>query len=161
MAGKSTSQSLARSPISELESHLGYWLRHVSNHVSGAFQKAVESQGVSLSECVALRQLYGAGDISQGELMASIGTTKGAVSKIVQRLESEGLLTRTVSAEDSRSWRLALTRSGRALVPRLAALADANDEAFFGHLDPSARAALIDTLKRIVTLRELKGIPTE
>ena len=161
MTGKSAAKSLAHPAVSNLESHLGFWLRYVSNHVSGAFQEAVESQGVSVSEWVALRQLYGAGDLSQGELMASLGMTKGAVSKIVQRLETGGLLTRTVAAEDSRSWRLALTKSGRALVPRLAALADANDEAFFGHLDPSVRADLIETMKSIVIARELKEIPTE
>ena len=36
---------------------------------------------------------------------------------------------------------LTLTRAGRALVPRLAALADANDEHFFGHLGAAERQA--------------------
>lgn len=147
--------------VSDLDAHLGFWLRYVSNHVSGAFQKGVEAEGVSVSEWVALRQIYKVGPIAQGGLVASLGMTRGAVSKIVTRLEDKGLATRTVSAEDSRSWLLELTRSGRELVPRLANVADQNDLAFFGHLDPGVRAAMIETLKGIVSVRELHEIPVD
>jgi DNA-binding MarR family transcriptional regulator len=146
---------------SELEAHLGFWLRYVSNHVSGAFQKAVEAQGVSVSEWVALRQLYGTGAASQGELMAALGMTRGAVSKIAKRLEDAKLLTRSDAPEDSRTWRLRLTPAGTALVPKLAALADANDAAFFGHLEPRVRDELVAMLKHIVELRRLNTVPTE
>ena len=38
-----------QSPPSHLTSHLGYWLRHVSNHVSQAFARKVEQQGVTVA----------------------------------------------------------------------------------------------------------------
>lgn len=147
--------------VSDLHSHLGFWLRYVSNHVSGAFQRSVEAQGVSVSEWVALRQILGAGPIAQGELVTSLGMTRGAVSKIVTRLEEKGLVTRTVAVEDSRSWKLDLTRSGRDLVPRLARIADQNDQAFFGHLDPGVRTAMTEALKGIVSMHALSGIPVD
>lgn len=153
--------SATQAPVSALESHLGFWLRYVSNHVSGAFQKAVEAQGVSVSEWVALRQLYGTGAASQGELMAALGMTRGAVSKIAKRLEDAGLLKRTDAPEDSRTWRLQLTPAGAALVPKLASLADANDAAFFGHLEPQVREQLVAMLQHIVKLRGLSAVPTE
>jgi hypothetical protein len=41
--------------VASLESHLGYWLRAVSNQVSGAFAARVETLGVSVAEWVVLR----------------------------------------------------------------------------------------------------------
>lgn len=33
-----------------LERHLGYWLRRVSNQVSGAFARALQERGLSVAE---------------------------------------------------------------------------------------------------------------
>ena len=44
--------------LSPLESHLGYWLRYVSNHVSHAFALKVAARGVTVAEWVVLRELY-------------------------------------------------------------------------------------------------------
>jgi hypothetical protein len=41
--------------VSQLEAHLGYWLRAVSNHVSHAFKMKVETHGVTVAEWVVLR----------------------------------------------------------------------------------------------------------
>src|SRR5262245_18934974 len=81
---------------SELESHLGYWLRFVSNHVSTAFAAKVEGAGASVSEWVVLRQLYGGELGAAGAIAEAIGMTKGAVSKIVARLEEKRLIERSV-----------------------------------------------------------------
>lgn len=151
----------ATQPVPGLESHLGFWLRLVSNSVSGEFRRRVEARGVTVSEWVVLRSLHGAGPTAQGELTQALGMTKGALSKIVARLEAAGLLARETAAGDARSWLLSLTAAGRRLVPGLAALADANDEAFFGHLGPDERKRLTATLREIVRLRGLRGVPTE
>jgi hypothetical protein len=39
---------------SELTAHLGYWLRFVSNHVSLAFARKLESRGVTVADWVVL-----------------------------------------------------------------------------------------------------------
>ena len=54
--------------ISALEDHLGYWLRYVSNHVSGAFAQALQERQVSVAEWVALRHIYSRERITPGEL---------------------------------------------------------------------------------------------
>lgn len=148
-------------PIAGLESHLGFWLRLVSNSVSGEFKRRVEARGVTVSEWVVLRRLHGAGPTAQGELMQALGVTKGALSKIVARLQGAGLLVRETSPGDARSWLLTLSAAGRRLVPELAALADENDLAFFGHLDATERARLIDAMREIARLRGLTGAALE
>ena len=42
---------------SELTTHLGYWLRLVSNHVSQAFARKLEGRGVTVAEWVVMRLL--------------------------------------------------------------------------------------------------------
>jgi DNA-binding MarR family transcriptional regulator len=152
---------VACSGISELESHLGFWVRYVSNHVSSRFQGSVEACGVSVSEWVALRQLFKTGACPPSELIETLGMTKGAVSKIVTRLQAKGLVERAAIGNDSRAQQVLLTKAGRKLVPTLASLADRNDEIFFGHLHPGKRDELMVILKKIVRLHQFQQVPVE
>jgi DNA-binding MarR family transcriptional regulator len=147
--------------VSDLKSHLGYWLRIVSNHVSGAFARKLEARDVLVAEWVMLRELYGDPSIGPSQFAEMLGMTRGGVSKLIDRLVEKGFLMRRVSDEDKRAQVLILTEAARALVPDLAALADANDAELFDHLDPEDRATLERILKGIVERRGLRTIPTE
>lgn len=109
----------------------------------------------------ALRQLYKDGASSAGALMDALGMTKGAVSKVVTRLQEKGLVERSVAGADRRAQQIVLTQAGRALVPALAALADENDAAFFGHLTPAQRRALVALMRNIVRTHGLTQLPVE
>jgi DNA-binding MarR family transcriptional regulator len=147
--------------ISSLDAHAGYWLRWVSNHVSHAFKLKVEAHGVTVAEWVVLRQLFDAGETHPSQLAGSLGMTRGAISKLVDRLVAKGHVVRAAGEDDRRYQTVKLASSGRKLVPTLAALADQNDAEFFGHLSPEQIAALTNTLKEIVRRRQLKGAPVE
>lgn len=147
--------------ISSLESHTGYWLRLVSNHVSHAFRLKVEARGVTVAEWVVMRALFEDKDVHPSQLAETLGLTRGAVSKLVDRLEGKGFLARRSEKRDRRYQVVNLTASGRALVPGLAALADQNDREFFGHLGEAERTELVGVLKGIVRRSELKGVPVE
>jgi DNA-binding MarR family transcriptional regulator len=144
-----------------LESHLGYWLRFVSNHVSHAFRSKVETHGVTVAEWVVLRTLLDADAINPSRIADAIGMTRGAVSKLVDRLSAKGLVTCDEGKVDRRYQTVALTAAGRRLVPTLATLADQNDREFFGHLSRQEREALFAALKGIVQSRGLRTIPTD
>jgi DNA-binding MarR family transcriptional regulator len=146
--------------VSPLEAHLGFWLRRVSNRVSGRFREQVEEAGCSVTEWVALRQLYDDRRSSHAALMAALGMTKGAVSKVVSRLEARGLVARK-TREDARGQALELTPDGRRLVPRLARLADRNDEAFFACLGERRRAALMATLRELAVRHRIDVVPVD
>ncbi|MFZ6180277.1 MarR family winged helix-turn-helix transcriptional regulator [Nannocystis pusilla] len=147
--------------VSGLQAHLGYWLRLVSNQVSHAFRLKVEAEGVSVSEWVVLRELYRLGSGSPGTLVKSLGMTKGAVSKLIDRLEDKGLATRSPSEVDLRQQAVALTAAGQALVPRLARLADANDHEFFGQLPPPVRDELLRVLQQLARTHHLTSAPID
>lgn len=121
----------------------------------------VEANGVSISEWVALRHLYDGGAISSFELIDALGMTKGAISKILTRLETKKLIKRLTLEEDKRTQKIMLTASGRKLVPKLAALADQNEAVFFGHLTERQYEELTQAMKRIVNLHGLKQLPVD
>lgn len=146
--------------VSTLASHTGFWLRLVSNHVSHSFARKLAGSGATVAEWVILREIFEAGKTSPGRLATSTGLTRGAVSKLVERLVRKGLVSRTEADRDRRFQDVELTAAGRALVPRLAALADRNDQEFFSRLAAKEREALVITLKRLVALNDLKGTPT-
>ncbi|WP_374546963.1 MarR family winged helix-turn-helix transcriptional regulator [Rhodoblastus sp.] len=146
---------------SELTSHLGYWMRMVSNHVSQAFARKVEAHGVTVAEWVLMRQLFGEERLAPSRLAERMGMTRGAVTKLADRLIAKSLLIRSADPEDGRAQTLALTSAGRALVPELAALADANDAEFFGRLPPGDREALLRILREIVEQRGIRLTPVD
>jgi DNA-binding MarR family transcriptional regulator len=145
--------------ISALETHLGFWLRFVSNHVSARFAKLLEEQGVTVTEWVAMRTLYGSDATTHADLIDALGMTKGAASKLVTRLEEKGLAARHLAEGRAREQVLALTDAGQRLVPRLAAIADQNDAHFFAHLEPAQSTALMALLKDVVRIHQLKEVP--
>lgn len=147
--------------VSPLDAHLGYWLRFVSNHVSHAFGVKVAALEVTVAEWVLLRELYDHDEIAPSELSARIGMTRGAVSKLADRLVAKSLIDRTTSDTDRRYQALSLTGEGRELVPKLAAEADRNDAEFFGHLEPSERTLIENAMRGIVRRRGLKAVPVD
>jgi DNA-binding MarR family transcriptional regulator len=146
---------------SALQSHLGYWLRSVSNAVSQGFARRVEVEGVTVAEWVVLRMLYDVERIAPSTLAERIGLTKGAVSRLADRLVEKDLVEREANPEDKRAHTLALNTEGRKLVPRLAALADQNDSAFFNALAPDERRQLERLLRKIASNRGLTTAPTD
>ncbi len=146
---------------SPLDAHVGFWLRFVSNCVSHAFRQKVEALGVTVAEWVVLRQLLASGATAPSGVAEALGMTRGAISKLVDRLLSKKLVTRTAGQDDKRFQTVALTPAGRKLIPRLSALADANDAEFFGHLGDEQRMQLMELMKDIVRRHALKNVPVE
>ena len=138
----------SRRAVSDLKKHLGFWLRFVSNHVSHAFARKLLASEVTVAEWVVLREMFDDEQTSPGLLADRIGMTRICVSKLVDRLVTKKLVARRDRSDDRRFQSIALTPAGRRLIPRLAALADQNDEEFFHPLSSRERAALIATMRK-------------
>lgn len=116
---------------------------------------------MTVSEWVALRTLWSQDEATHTDLIEALGMTKGAASKVVSRLEEKGLAQRQLAEGRAREQVLVLTGAGKVLVPKLAALADANDAHFFGHLPPGERQGLVAAMQSLVQYHQLRDFPTE
>jgi DNA-binding MarR family transcriptional regulator len=108
-----------------------------------------------------MRDMFDEEETSPGVVAERIGMTRGGVSKLVHRLLGKELVTRQERSDDRRFQSIALTAAGRRLLPRLAALADQNDEEFFHPLSARERAALVAAMKKLVEAHGLHTLPTE
>ncbi|MEP7006061.1 MAG: MarR family transcriptional regulator [Sphingomonas bacterium] len=145
----------ATSEPSPLEAHLGYWLRFASNHVSLGLSQKLAARDVTLAEWVLLRTIHARNVGAPKRLARDLGMTKGAISKLVDRLAGKGLASKAAMTSDRRHQDVWLTPAGRALVPELAVLADANDAEFFGHLSIKERSTLEAMLREVIQDRGL------
>lgn len=147
--------------IPGLESHLGYWLRRVSNAVSGAFVRALQEKHTSVAEWVLLRELHERGKAAPGELADLLGLTRGAVSKIIDKLEAKGWIQTYAKEGDNRSRLLSLSRAGRRSLPVLAQIADQNDSAYFDCLSAKEKVVLRKLLIKLAEQNRIHNVPTE
>jgi DNA-binding MarR family transcriptional regulator len=147
---------------SRLKSHIGYRLRVVSNAVSHTFARKLAASEVTVAEWVILREMYSTGEKTSPSIVAEItGLTRGAVSKLIERLLQKGLVTRTEFSDDRRYQEIKLTPNAVRLVPKLANIADENDESFFSVLSENERRNLMSTLIKLADFHKLKTNPIE
>lgn len=144
---------------SDLEKHLGYWLRRVSNAVSAEFARGLQGKQTSVAEWVLMRHLYYRDNAAPADLAKSLTMTRGAISKIIDKLEAKGWMKSRVDPEDHRGRHLSLTALGRRAVPELARIADRNDEEFFACLDIGERATLRRLLGKVAEHHQMRDTP--
>lgn len=148
--------------VSDLTSHTGFWLRRVSNHVSHTFSRKLGASGVTVAEWVVLREMYRTNETTSPSTIAeTTGLTRGAISKLVSRLLEKGLVHRTEASGDRRYQDIKLTPRAKTLVPKLAAIADENDESFFEKLAVSERKQLRAILMKLTDIHDLTTLPIE
>jgi DNA-binding MarR family transcriptional regulator len=146
---------------SQLTDHTGYWMRMVSNAVSQEFARKVSGEDVTVAEWAFMRALYDLEPTSPSILAEKMGMTKGAISKLAERLVAKGLVERAESHQDKRAHSLSLTPEGRANIPILASLADENDAEFFGVLTKEEHETLDRILRALAERRALKTTPVD
>lgn len=147
---------------SALKSHIGYRMRVVSNAVSHSFARKLAASEVTVAEWVILREMHSDDEKTSPSRVAELtGLTRGAVSKLMERLLKKGLVTRTESAGDRRYQEIKLTANAVKLIPKLASIADENDAFFFAVLSESERKSLMNTLVKLADLHKLHTNPIE
>ena len=143
----------------ELTDHIGYWLRRVSNAVSGGFATKLAALDVSVAEWVFMRLLYKRDPIPPSQVAEVMALTRGGVTKIADRLINKGYLAREDDPEDGRGQRLKLTAKGNQIVPKLAALADKNEAEYFAHLSAQDKRQLMALLQKTVEALGINTVP--
>ncbi len=145
---------------SELKSHIGYRLRAISNAVSHSFARKLITSEVTVAEWVILREMYDKSEAISSSMIAELtGLTRGAVSKLVDRLVHKNLIIRTESTVDRRCFQIKLSSKAKELIPALAAIADENDKAFFSSLSKNEQKTLMSILIKLSEIHQLNTSP--
>jgi DNA-binding MarR family transcriptional regulator len=125
-------------------------------HASSVLEARVEARlsevGLSLAKLAALHRLAEAGgSLPLGQLAERLSCVKSNVTQLVDRLEADGLVSRTADTADRRSRLAALTEAGRAAHSRGSEIHAAAERELFGLLSPAETDQLHALLAKITS----------
>jgi DNA-binding MarR family transcriptional regulator/N-acetylglutamate synthase-like GNAT family acetyltransferase len=118
----------------------------------GALQEGLLQSRFSLAEARVLYELAQRANVTATELGRDLELDSGYLSRIVQRLERDGLIARTPSDIDRRQSLLSLTESGRDAFAPLDARSREEVGSLLAAMSEPAQASLVAAMGRIETL---------
>lgn len=137
--------------LGELESFVGFNLRLAQDASFRAFTKRVDEINLKPGRFAALTVIHNNPGITPGALGRAIARDKSTITPLVQALLRDGLVERTQSRTDRRSFTLRLTEAGDVLRRKLVLPARAHDRKL-DDIVGERKAEFLLLLRRIVEL---------
>ncbi|TDI66662.1 MAG: MarR family transcriptional regulator [Alphaproteobacteria bacterium] len=128
---------------------VGYGLRRAQAAVFSHFLGSVGKLGVSPGQFGVLVLIKENRGLTQSALAKALGIERSTMVAVIDRLESQGLVARVTSESDRRSYALALTSSGAALLDRVTPQVRAHERHIAARLSAREKVLLIDLLERV------------
>ncbi len=136
---------------STIDDDLGALLHRAASQVAQRLSERLSDHGVTRAEWVLLALLHAEGAVPPSLLAARLAFTRGAVTKLIDRLRAKRFVVRTRAGHSDRRYQtIALTGAGAVLVPRLRAVAAACDAELFGRLAHDDRVVLERLLRGLI-----------
>ncbi|HEY8083809.1 MAG TPA: MarR family transcriptional regulator [Solirubrobacterales bacterium] len=130
----------------ETAARLSALVRHLFLYDRGNLLRLIEESGLTTTQCKALLELGGLGQVAEprqvSELAETFGVSAPSMSRAVDALVKERLATRVEDPDDRRVRRIAITEKGKKLVDTLVMVRQAGMEAFTATLSAAQRRKL-------------------
>jgi len=114
----------------ELHSSSIYWLGRLATQMQESFNGVVAEHDVSWAQWMVLNAVYFEKAKTPAQIAQHIGVDRSAITRLVDRLESKGLVIRSRENADRRSINIELTTKGRNLIPTLLDSAKTQEKQF-------------------------------
>lgn len=141
-------KTLARD-VHNLETAIPFLLARAGARMGNAFSNELREFNLTLSEWRVCASLLGIPGQTLSELAPHAATKISAVSRIVDRLEQQGLVDRSRSEMDGRAVHMHLTSKGRALTTKIVPIARQYEAVALNGFTPAEIDALQSMLSRI------------
>jgi DNA-binding MarR family transcriptional regulator len=138
---------------------LGAFLRHIFLFSGGEHLRKMEESGLTLTQVKTLLMLAGPeGDepYAGRDIAERLQVSLASVSRAVDGLVRNRLVTRVEDSEDRRVRRLTITDKGRRLAGEIVAARMADMEAFAASLTPAQRRKLDAALEAVLDRKEIQ-----
>jgi len=137
-----------KKPFTSLHQEAFLSLSRTEAVLTGALERMLEPHGVTLTQYNVLRILRGAGPagLCRNEIGERLITLTPDVTRLLDRMEKAGLISRVRGEHDRRLVHTRLTEQGRALVDSLDEPIAREHERRLGHLSREQLQALVDLL---------------
>jgi DNA-binding MarR family transcriptional regulator len=126
----------------------GSLLTRVSRDLNTALDRAFTEHDLTVQQAALLMHAHKA-DSSPTQLMARLGTDTAGMTKLIDRLEAKGLITRQRSTTDRRSVLIQVTDAGQHIAPQIPIIFGKITRQLFNGFTASEIAGLTDMLERM------------
>lgn len=133
-----------------VDDYLLYLLARASHQVSRQFHRQVKTAGLSVPEWRVLVTLNDGDGRTVGELAAFTLLEQPTLTKVLNRMARDGLITREADAADARRVRIYSTAAGRARVAGPMQAAKAHERQVLKGYGADEARALKDALKTLI-----------
>ena len=130
--------------------NLGYLLNRCAAQIAIRFQNELEPFGISLAQWGAMLAIHEKGSASPSDVAARVGIDRGATSRLIARMEANGLVERRIHNDDRRSVVLFLSPTARAEMPGLIARSKRVNRDVLALLPKDDRKTLMASLSRLL-----------
>lgn len=103
----------------ELPKSVGHLIHRLHRVMKATFERRLEAYDVTPAQWAVLDTVRQGTSNRPAHIASMLGQERSSVTRVVERLRGKGLLAQSADPEDRRSVVLALTPTGRALVPQL------------------------------------------
>ena len=131
-----------------------YLIRRMQMISTSIIAEAFEGENLSLSEWAVLTMIENHPDIDQSRLAEVVSIDRVNTGRLVDELESRGLVERHFDSADRRVWRLRCTRGGLQTRKRLLPRALASQDKLLSCLRAQDRKTFVDLMSQIVRANE-------
>lgn len=142
-----------------VDDYLAYLLAQASHLVSGSFHARLAAAGISVPVWRVLAVLQDRDDLVIGQLARMVLLKQPTLSKVLDRMIADGLVTRSPAARDRRRVFVAITPAGRALATRFLPEARAHEAGALAGIPPSEIVTLKHVLRTMI--QKLEDVPAE
>jgi DNA-binding MarR family transcriptional regulator len=128
-------------------------IKRLNHLLEGELRRIFAAHGLdaaSFDVLATLRRSDPPHKLTPARLMQASMVTSGAVSQRLDRLEADGLVSRSRSEADARVVHVELTEVGRALIDRVLPDHVSNEDRLLGALNQDERSALAGTLRALL-----------
>src|SRR3954454_7153114 len=123
---------------------------HASSVLESRLESKLSEVGLSLAKLAALDRLSNAGEsLPLGQLAERLSCVKSNVTQLVDRLEADGLVSRTSDPNDRRSRLAVLTDAGRTAYVKGSAIQQDAERELFGSLTADESKTLHELLEKL------------
>ena len=131
------------------DNQLSYVLAAAHRMVSQSVTKRLKNQGIQIEAWRIMECLEANDQMTMGDLARIALLNPPTLSKMVDRMVSDGLVHRQIAQRDQRQVNLLLTDLGRSRMLKVRQEVEAHDRDLIGHIDADERRQLIALLKQL------------
>jgi len=142
----------------DLESDLIVLLYDVARQMRAYADQVAQAHGLTRAQMVILARLEKQPDVSQSDLAAAAEVAPMTIARLIDRLETLGLVERCIDPRDRRVWRLRLTPAATPLLLEIERFRAKLRSVMIAGIDPAVLSAMTTGLRQIkhnVTSRRL------